>query len=570
MTDEQLMLLEMLTYGLNGSIARAAGIGNVTGDTVEDWMNHFTEDRLAELEGQGDNVDGSYLSGKEWAAIIRQIQSDEQLMDLNIRNIDDNVHAMCFEDMEGNAYVAFKGTSGGDEWYDNVEGLNSADTKSQKEAQDYIEDLPYDHITVVGHSKGGNKAQYVAITSDKVDRCVSMDGQGFSQEFLDKYAAEIEARGGNIKNISLDTDYVHILLFPVPGAEQIYCKGDESLAGLRNHSPGAYYQYKDGHMVVDENGQPALIFVDSENKGIVYLHEFTCFVLNVMPDDKKSQVVEYLGYLLALTFDDHYTVPGTDYDQSKLLDYILSDPESLSLVLAYLLKYADTYNLTNEELIELIKAFGLMPLFEEMMKALNDLPPIKKVGAATLIGTLYDLIALLRENLRDGEDDPIIEFVFSLIGKALNGKVEGVDLEQLLPTMWHNIDTEFSAIGPVDKRTANNNKTIRSTKIYDYSQQAYDALISTMRSIESLTSGSTAGWEKFSGEEWYGSIGVGIMIHGVNSYFERLSDINSDCKRQIDSVFQNVRTTDQSAGQNITEATRKVETNESQAKQVFA
>lgn len=37
----------------------------------------------------------------------------------------------------------------------------------------------YDSITVTGHSKGGNKAQYVTVLSDKVDRCISMDGQGF-------------------------------------------------------------------------------------------------------------------------------------------------------------------------------------------------------------------------------------------------------------------------------------------------------------------------------------------------------------------------------------------------------
>lgn len=517
MTDEQLMLLEMLTYVK--SAADAVGVG-VTGDTVEVWLGAFTEEKLAKLEKAGDNINGSYMSGEEWAAVIRQIQGDEQLKNLKIRNVDDNVHAMCFEDEKKNAYVAFKGTTGGDEWYDNVEGLNSADTLSQREARDYIEDLPYDHITVVVHSKGGNKAQYVAITSDKVDRCVSMDGQGFSQEFLEKYAAEIAERGGNIKNISLDTDYVHILLFPVPGSEQIYCQGDETLAGLRNHSPGAYYQYVDGHLVVDESGQPVIIRVDRENKGIEYLHEFTCFVLNVMPGGKQDDVIEYLGHILGLVFDgEHYsfTEGGVRYNSSNMMDYILSDPETLGLVLAYLFKYADTYNLTDEELIELIKAFGLMPLFEEMIASLNDLEFHEKVISGLGIGTLAALIQLLRENLNDDKDDPIIEFVFSLIGKALNGKLEGVDLEKLFPSLWHNIDAEFRAIGPVDKRAANKNGTIRSMKVYDYSQRAYDAIMSTMQSIEKLTSGSTSGWQKFSGEEWYSSLGVSMMIKGVNT-----------------------------------------------------
>lgn len=91
----------------------------------------------------------------------------------------------------------------------------------QKEALDYIECLPYEDITVVGHSKGGNKAMYVAVTSGKVSRNISMDGQGFSKEFIDKYWAEINEKGAIITNYSVSSDYVHVLLFPVPNSNQI-------------------------------------------------------------------------------------------------------------------------------------------------------------------------------------------------------------------------------------------------------------------------------------------------------------------------------------------------------------
>src|SRR5699024_6249914 len=130
---------------------------------------------------------------EKWAAIIRQIKNDADLYSLDIVDKDDSVPALCFNDPDdpGHAVVVFRGTSGKDEWIDNAIGLGVSDTERQKAALDYIENLPYDNITVAGHSKGGNKAQYVTVLSDKVDRCISMDGQGFSQEFIDKYYAEI-------------------------------------------------------------------------------------------------------------------------------------------------------------------------------------------------------------------------------------------------------------------------------------------------------------------------------------------------------------------------------------------
>ena len=59
------------------------------------------------------------------------------------------------------------------------------------------------HLTVSGHSKGGNRAQYVKILTDQVDRCVSFDGQGFSSEFLELYAEEIEQKNENLIPLSM-------------------------------------------------------------------------------------------------------------------------------------------------------------------------------------------------------------------------------------------------------------------------------------------------------------------------------------------------------------------------------
>ena len=179
LTDEQIMLLEQLTYLENG-VAEAADVVLGPYDSVESLLRQFDEDALAELEDSNEQFEGR-ISGKQWAAIIRQIQNDPELYSLDIADKDDSVQAICFTDPNDpdSALVAFKGSTGQEEWQDNGSGLGLSDTEKQKEALEYIENLPYDSITVTGHSKGGNKAQYVTVLSDKVDRCISMDGQGF-------------------------------------------------------------------------------------------------------------------------------------------------------------------------------------------------------------------------------------------------------------------------------------------------------------------------------------------------------------------------------------------------------
>lgn len=111
----------------------------------------------------------------------------------------------------------FRGTSGDIEWHDNGQRGYLSDTDQQKAALKYIESLPYNNITVTGHSKGGNKAQYVTILSDKVVRCLSLDGSGFSKEFIEKYKDRINERADKITSISAEYDCVNILFNSIAG-----------------------------------------------------------------------------------------------------------------------------------------------------------------------------------------------------------------------------------------------------------------------------------------------------------------------------------------------------------------
>lgn len=568
MTDQSLLLLENITY-LNNDVATAAGVtlpAITSVASIADYLAVFDEDALKELEKEENNI-SAYMTGAEWAAIIRALKRDEDILALQCQDYNPHVFAACFTDPDGNAYVAFQGTANGHEWKDNVEGLNTSDTECQKMSLDYIESLPYDDITVVGHSKGGNKAMYVTITSDKVTHCVAMDGQGFSQEFLDKYRAEIEANGFRITNYSLDTDYVHILLFPIPGSNQnYYANGGEQ--GLRNHCPGAYYQYykdADGtwQLLLDENGIPVMVEVPCENQGIAYLHDFTCFVINVMPDRDKQKVVEYLSVLLALAMGEdsyHIEVDGVVYTKDTLTQFIVSDQETLALVLAYVLKYADTVGLSEAEIEALLRAFGFGDLLDKIELGILAFSAEFPIVAAQLelIGLgIQGILHLFIKQLRDEKRDPIIEQLLSWLqgwlGEKLN--VPGLDLV----TIWRTTEKEYIDIGSINASSSTSHGTITRTRIYDYSKHSYNVLMQTLQSIQRQTVGSVSDWNRFAYEEWYGKIHVAAAINGINGYYTYLSQINENCKSQIDRIYSNVQAIDQAKAnslQNDTEILR--------------
>ncbi|MDD4049228.1 MAG: DUF2974 domain-containing protein [Clostridia bacterium] len=237
LNETQLLLLSNLIY-----LERVADHNNKTvNKAIDDLMD---DNYKGLMESQNPKKIGTEewpckMTKSQWIEILEAIKSDQQIMSLKIRdgvteekiivdanNKEHNIGGMrvaCFVDgKSNNATVVFRGTYGPYEWRDNGEGGYLSDTVQQQVALDYIEGLEdYNNITVTGHSKGGNKAQYVAITSDKVDRCVSFDGQGFSQEFHTKYKEKIAANSHKITSISAANDFVNSLLIPV-AVNQIY------------------------------------------------------------------------------------------------------------------------------------------------------------------------------------------------------------------------------------------------------------------------------------------------------------------------------------------------------------
>ncbi len=186
--------------------------------------------------------------------------------------------ACVFTMPDGEVHVVFKGTGTG-EWIDNGEGLsgiaeentyieydekgniaayrlvqNDYATDQQVEALNWFNRIVSANgwsknrrIIISGHSKGGNKAQFITIHSDAVSECYSFNGQGFSPEALDSfrrtYADEYEIRRSRIYSFAAENDFVNILGEYLVPENQIYYFE----SALRSH-PIEFMLHSDGSL----------------------------------------------------------------------------------------------------------------------------------------------------------------------------------------------------------------------------------------------------------------------------------------------------------------------------------
>ena len=107
------------------------------------------------------------------------------------------------------------------------------------------------------------------------------------------------------------------------------------------------------------------LILTTENEGLQYLRDFTEFLIERLPDDRKEQVINYLGNVLALSMREDHTVcvEGEVFSHSNLKEYIFSDQETAALFLAYLLKYAEEKDLSEDQFLALLEAFRMKELY---------------------------------------------------------------------------------------------------------------------------------------------------------------------------------------------------------------
>ena len=252
---------------------------------------------------------GGCMSTQEGCRILREIDAcGPGLCSLSAaRTIDaGGIRAICFESPDGDATVVFRGTGGDYEpWVDNVRGEYKSDTKMQKLADDFVryDCGVYNSITVAGHSKGGNLAQYVTVlNSDRVARCISFDGQGFGKGFFDSYGSDLGSVSGKIRSICAHNDYVNLLLGAIAG-EILFVKNRHSdPAGC--HSSFALFdscEFDENGNIVNFTKQSALM------KGAKSLTSYLTGYMDSLPGEGGMLLSELLAANVAAVFSSEHS-----------------------------------------------------------------------------------------------------------------------------------------------------------------------------------------------------------------------------------------------------------------------
>ena len=404
LTDEQVYLLNTLAYLDDGGFTEGQDLGTIAN----------------EIYRNADKYAGEFQSVAEIQQVCEAIRNDSTLSSMTMA---------CSETRPGSsgrfvvttagtpkeAVVVFQGTVGGQEWRDNFLGGAATDAKDGVSTPCQEDSLAWyqsdkvqsilsecDYVTTSGHSKGGNDAKYITLMDGTIDRCISFDGQGFSDEFLKKYANEIALRQNKITNYSAENDYVNILLNDV-GKTQIYIKGKEQSNFLANHS---LFTLCDS-LPFSEN-------VGKQNKGIAVLNDMLNSHLRSLSDADKQGTLRTLGELFAAMNDNNIDVEET-------LKTLMSDSNNekyIGQLLATILMYCRD----NPEKVDL--------LFD----ALIELFPILKHfrGAAdSILEYMRDHPIRTKLIMGGGE----------LLAKYLRGKVEeGSTWEFLLNALIRGLD----------------------------------------------------------------------------------------------------------------------------------
>lgn len=296
LTSDQIYLLNTLTYLTQDGISSPSE-GMTVGDYAQTLLNNS---KTREALTSGFQSDNDIITACERIMADKTVRNMEfTCTDKTTTNGDVFIITTPDGASQSQAVVVFEGTVGGLEWRDNFTGGTYTDaddgvsTSEQEKVLDWFEsdevsDIlnQYDKVTVSGHSKGGNKAKYLALMNDNVDECVSFDGQGFSDEFVREYADAIKKNQHKIKNYNAQDDYVNILLNDV--GEVIYIEGMEGNSFDANHSIfEMVYSYPFSDHVVE--GNPILAELDQAMNGY----------LRTLSQEEKVVFLNLLGEITA-------------------------------------------------------------------------------------------------------------------------------------------------------------------------------------------------------------------------------------------------------------------------------
>ena len=188
-------------------------------------------------------------------------------------NNDTGFAACVIDTGDGNAITAFRGSEGmgtdaeglsniQHDWIEADIGLMNSNTTNQyEEAQKFLKENAallnsYDKVDLTGHSLGGNLAEFSTIVADNCgvgknfERCVSFDGPGFSQEFIDHYKDLIDKNAGKVDHYKWS--FVGSMLKELPGEHSKFIQ--IKLEAILIPAVGGFLRHDTKYIDFDENG----------------------------------------------------------------------------------------------------------------------------------------------------------------------------------------------------------------------------------------------------------------------------------------------------------------------------
>ncbi|MBR4731565.1 MAG: DUF2974 domain-containing protein [Lachnospiraceae bacterium] len=379
---DELLLLELLTY-LPDKFPFVSVLG-ADDRTVREYIYGID---VAKIED--DVVYNSCMNGFDWKNIIMAWEKKPNILDAYIvePHLDTayggggGISAVFINEKTKEAVVAFRGTAS-NEWVDDFVGANQVDSLQQINAMEWYKSV-YEKlhledytVTIIGHSKGGNKAKYITILNDTPERCVSFDGQGFSDEFIEHYKKRIQKRQGIIENHNIDFDYVNILMNDV-GKRTYYVGYDYGKFGFaESHSPNTFFDFGENgeyKMRVNPNGQrPEMQIMDQF---------INSMIRSGVSAKEQAETNRLVGILVEKAFAIGKENTVTEY--INLLCDLVGDP-TYSDNTAYLLAFVIKYSRQNTDFLKALKDIMLNFKMEGAVKVIemfDDLVTSKKLNA---------------------------------------------------------------------------------------------------------------------------------------------------------------------------------------------
>lgn len=336
LTSDQVYLLNTLTYlSSEGIISPSEGM------TVGDYARSIQNNPAAKAA-----LIDSFRTESEINAACERIISDTTVSNMEFAYTDrtstgGDRFVITTPDgaAESQAIVVFEGTVGGHEWRDNFTGGTETNMPDGVSTEEQVNTLDwfkgdkvsnileqYDKVTVSGHSKGGNKAKYLTLMDDRVDECISFDGQGFSDEFYEKHADKIRQNQDKITNYNAEDDYVNILLNDV--GKVIYIKGNDENGFAENHS-----------LFEMVNSYPLSDYETQGNKLLSELNQAINSYLRTLSPNEKKVFLNLLGEITAdfLGGDESWGLSDFGDYVSRL--YLQGGRDLIRNFLAHMVKY---------------------------------------------------------------------------------------------------------------------------------------------------------------------------------------------------------------------------------------